>query len=402
MKPAKSSMSILHQVCKFIPSYLVSKLSKKHGIDKQTRSFSAWSHLISMLHCHLAHSLSLNDVCDTLRNHSGKLGSIRQATAPSRNGLSHANKVRSADMAEELFWEVFQSLQKQNPKFGSGQSYSGIPYRFKKAISVIDSTTIRLVVNCVDWAKHRYRKAAAKLHLSLNLNTFLPRFAIITAGNRHDNAVAKELCSDLKNGEIALFDKAYIDYDHLYLLHKRGVFWVTRAKKIMDYSVVGQHSEPKGNIIEDVLIVPNGFRAKKDFPEVFRRITADVLVDGKIIRMSFITNNLEWAASSICDLYQARWGIEVFFKQLKQTLQLKSFLGHNENAIRWQIWTGLLCYLLIRFISYISKWKGSFARLLTLLRGVLYSRYEMFSIINSCGTARASPKPHPSSQYTFF
>ena len=50
--------------------------------------------------------------------------------------------------------------------------------------------------------------------------------------------------------------------------------------------------------------------------------------------------------------YRARWGIEVFFKELKQTLQLADFMGYNENAVRWQIWTGLLAYLLLRFISW--------------------------------------------------
>ena len=402
MKPAKSSMSILHQVCKFIPSYLVSKLSKKHGVDKRLRSFSAWSHIVSMLHCQLAHSLSLNDISDTLRNHASKLYQIRQATPPSRNGLSHANKVRSAAMAEELFWEVLKEFQKENPQFGIGQKYSGMPQRFKRAITVIDSSVIPLLVNCIDWAKHGRRKAAAKIHLSLSLNTFLPRFAIVTARKKHDCSVAKELCSNLKSGEIALFDKAYVDYDHLYHLHKRGVFWVTRAYKDMDYSIVGQHSKAKGNIIEDVLVTLKGYRSKKDFPEIFRLVTADVLVDGQIRRMRFISNNLKWAASSICDLYKARWGIEVFFKQIKQTLQLGDFLGYSENAIRWQIWTALLSYLLLRFISYLGKWKGRFARLFTLLRGTLFHRFELFSLLASCGTARDSPQFKTSSQQTFF
>ena len=402
MKPAKSSMSVLQQICKFIPSYLVTKLSKKHGIDKQSRSFSAWSHVVSMLHCHLAHSLSLNDISDTLRNHSGKLFQIRQATPPSRNGLSHANKIRSAAMAKELFWKTFEHLQKQNPKFGMGKKYSGLPHRFKSSIVAVDSTIITLVVNCIDWAKHSRRKAAAKMHLSLSLNNFLPRVAVVTAGNKHDSSCARELCANLKDGEIALFDKAYIDYGHLYHLHSRGVFWVTRAPKKMNYSVVGQHSAPKGNIIEDSLIVLDGYLPKKHFPKVFRLVMADVLVDGEIKRLRFISNNLKWAPSSVCNLYKSRWGIEVFFKQIKQTLKLGDFLGYSENAIRWQIWTGLLAYLLLRFISYLGKWKGQFSRLLTLLRGVLFHRFEMFSVLASCGTARASPQIKITPQQTFF
>ena len=103
--------------------------------------------------------------------------------------------------------------------------------------------------------------------------------------------------------------------------------------------------------------------------------------------MTFITNNTVWAPSSVCDLYKARWAIEVFFKQLKQTLQLADFLGHSKQAVRWQIWMALLTYVLLRFIAFQSKWKGSFARLFTILRGILWETLAIDSVIACCGTA---------------
>ena len=89
-----------------IPNNLVPKLARKHGVDKKSRTFTRWSHVVSMLYAHLGHCLSLDDVADVPRLHSGYLKSIRQAVPPSRNGLSHANLVRNADMAEELFWST--------------------------------------------------------------------------------------------------------------------------------------------------------------------------------------------------------------------------------------------------------------------------------------------------------
>lgn len=86
----------------------------------------------------------------------------------------------------------------------------------------------------------------------------------------------------------------------------------------------------------------------EDYPARMRRIVAIIEVDGKDREMTFFTNNVEWATSSICDLYKARWSIEVFFKQIKQTLHLGDFLGHSRKAIEWQIWTALLMYLLLR------------------------------------------------------
>jgi hypothetical protein len=272
-----------------------------------------------------------------------------------------------------------------------GRKYVGLPRRFKRIINVVDSTTIRLVANCMDWAKHRRRKAAAKCPMRLELHTFLPRFAIVKAADTHDSSEAAELCADVRAGEIVIFDKAYVDFEHLNRLTERGVFWVTRAKDNMAYETMGQHTLPRDNILLDASIQLTTHYSKKDYPDPLRLIVAVVEVDGKDTVMTFLTNNMQWAPGSICDLYQARWGIEVFFKQIKQTLQLADFLGHNENAVRWQIWTALLTYLLLRFTAYRSQWNRTFARLFTALRGVLWSRLDMYSVLKCCGTAPGSP-----------
>jgi len=403
MSPTKHRYTVLFQISKLIPRNLVPRLAKEHGVDKQARSFTAWSHVLAMIFAQLAHSLSLNDIADTCRNNQAALKTMRNAVPPSRNGLSHANKIRSGKMAEDLFWQVLSHIQTIHPKFGNGHKYSGLPRRFKRAIYAIDSTTIHLVANCMDWARHRRRKAAAKCHMKLNLQTFLPQFAIVKSAKTHDSTEAKELCANLKAGEIALFDKAYVDFNHLNLLNNRGVFWVTRAKTNFNYKTVGQQSAPdesKG-IQKDEIIELDTPKSKESYPKHMRLVEAIVTVDNKSKTMTFITNNFEWAPSSICDLYKSRWGIEVFFKQIKQTLQLADFLGHSENAFQWQIWTALLCYVLLRYISYLGKWKGSFSRLFTLLRGVLFRCLDMISVMEACGKARGSPRMIASSQQTY-
>ena len=393
MNPAAKHSTALQAVCNLIPSYLVGKLARWHGVDRQSRTFSPWSHVVAMLFAQIAHSLSLNDVTDALRNHKGLLARIRRATPPSRNGLSHATKIRSADMAEDLFWSVLKDLQRRSPRFGLRHRYSALPRRFRRTIYAIDSSTIQLVANCLDWAKHRRRKAAAKIHLNLDLTKFLPSVAIVKAANTHDATEAHELCANLQAGEIALFDKAYVDFAHLFHLAGRGVFWVTRAKSNMAYRAMGQHTVAKGNILADERIELTGPKTHEQYPQVFRLVTAIVEINGQPKTMQFITNNMDWAASSICDLYRSRWGIEVFFKQIKQTLQLSSFLGHSENAIRWQVWIAMLTYVLLRFVGHLSRWKGSFRRLFTLVRGVLLSRRNLWRIIESCGTAPGRSPP---------
>lgn len=390
--PTRHKFTILKQVMEKIPSYLVSKLARKYGVDKQCRTFTSWSHVVTMVYAQLAHSFGLNDVSDSLEHHSGALATLRGATAPSRNGLSHANKVRNADMAEELFWSTLSEIQREYPKFGMGRNYCGFPRRFKRVINVMDSTTIKLVANCMDWAKHRRRKAAAKCHMRLDLQTFLPRFALVKSAGSHDSSEARELCAAIRSGEIVVFDKAYIDFDHLKELDDRGVFWVSRAKDNMSYKIV-KRNKHTDSVLKDVFVRLKGNKSQKSYPSLIRMITAKVEVDGKMVVMTFLSNNMEWSASSICDLYEGRWGVEVFFKQIKQTLQLSDFLGHSENAIRWQVWTALLTYVILRFISYLGKWKGSFSRLFTIIRGVLWSRFDLLALLyRCCGTADDPPR----------
>lgn len=383
--PAGSKFTILRQICNYIPPFLVPQIARTTGVESKSRTFTPWSHVVSLLYGQLSHSLGLNDLCDALQLHAGPLVGVRGATPPSRNGLSNANRERPAEMAEQLFWRVLGHLGKETPGFVQGRS-RGAAFRFKVPIHVVDTTVMELVANCMDWAQHRRRKAAAKTHMRLNLQSLLPNFVIIDTAGEHDNKRARELCAGIKSGEIVLFDKGYVDFEHLRDLGERGVFWVTRAKDNLAYAVVGTmpaSNDPK--ILRDEIIQlrdPN-----KAAPELMRRVVALVEVDGEEREMVFLTNNLKWSPRSVADLYRCRWQIEVFFKQIKQTLQLADFLGHNANAVRWQVWTALLVYLLLRYLSYVANWGHSFTRLFTILRAVLWSKLDLRGLLDGYGTA---------------
>jgi len=383
--PAAAKVTVLKQICNFIPSHLVGKLARDTGADKKAREFSNWSHIVSLLFAQLAHAIGLNDVCDGLQLHGGLLATIRGATPPSRNGLSHANKVRPADMGEKLFWAVLNHLGGLSPEFIRGKA-RGRAHRFKVPINIVDTTVIELVANSMDWAKHRRRKAAAKTHLRLNLQSLLPQCVIVDTAREHDNRRARELCASVHAGEIVIFDKGYLDFAHLLDLDRRGVHWVTRAKENMHYEVVEKLPvEGHSKIIADELItLPD---EKKAAPEVMRRVVARVEVDGHEREMIFLTNSLLWSPNTVADLYRCRWEIEVFFKQIKQTLQLADFLGHNANAVRWQVWMALLTYVLLRYLSYLSRWGHSFTRLFTVARAILWRKIHLLELLRGYGTA---------------
>ena len=387
--PSRSQFAVLRQICNLIPAYLVPKLARESGVDKKARTFSPWSHLVSLIYAQLTHAIGLNDICDGLRLHSSLLVTLRAATPPSRNNLSHSNKERDASLAEKIFWSVLGHLQTLQPGFARGNRGKGVARRFRRVIHVVDSTTIQLVASCMDWAKHRRRKAAAKCHLRLDLHSFLPRFAIIDTARENDAKRSRELCAGIRPGEIVVFDKAYLDFAHLFDLLQRGVFWVTRAKDNMVCEVID--SLPvAGRILRDEIISLRHATAFEHYPELMRRITALVEIDGREQELVFLSNNLQWSAASVADLYRCRWSIEAFFKQIKQTLQLADFLGHSANAVRWQIWTALLVYVLLRFQAFLHHWSHSFTRLFTLVRCALWRRWDLASLLQSYGTASGS------------
>jgi hypothetical protein len=393
--------STLGQICKLIPVHLVAKLARETKVEQRARTFTPWSHVVTLLYAQLSHALSLNDVCDGLSFVTGRLQAIRGAKAPSRNGFSHANRVRDPELARRLFWATLEHLHKLSPGFGQ-RAARRYGFRFKRLIHLVDSTTITLVANCMDWARHRRRKAAAKCHVRLDWGSLLPRFVVVaSAGEGDDGARAPELCAGVSPGEIVVFDKAYVVFVYLYALHTRGVIWVTRAKEKMRYRVIA--SRPvSGRILRDEIVEMTLWKTHRDYPEPLRRVVARVEVDGVEKEMAFLTNQLDWAASSVADLYRCRWQIEVFFKQIKQTLQLADFLGHNENAVRWQVWTALLLYVLLRFLAWVHRWAGSFSRLFTLLRATLWMPKNLATLLERYGTADQKKRrmcAHPESAF---
>jgi hypothetical protein len=381
----RHKFEVLRQICNLIPPFLVCKVARQTGVDKKARTFCPWSHLVTMLYAQLTHAISLNDVCDALKLFSGPFRALRGARGPSPNALSHANRVRDAHMAEQLLWAQLDHLQTLSPAFTAGRRR--LP-RFKRRLHVVDSTVITLVANCMSWAKHRRRKAATKLHLRLDLQSLLPRFAIVDLAPHHDNTRAPALCAELKAGEIAIFDKAFLAFAHLWRLTQRGVFWVTRSKENLAFRVVQcRVRKPQGNLLRDDLIRLCGPKSKGLYPEVLRRVVARVELKGELVEMEFLTNHLQWSPQSVADLYKCRWDIEKFFRQLKQTFQLADFLGNSANAVHWQIWTALLLYVLLRYLAFVSQWCHSFTRLWALCRSTLWRKTDWLDLLHAYGIA---------------
>ncbi|NBV25598.1 MAG: DUF4372 domain-containing protein [Proteobacteria bacterium] len=329
-QPARHHINVLGQMLKLIPRDIINRTARETGVDGKARTYSVLSHLGTMLFAQLAHALSLNDVCDWLRLKARAIAAFG-LTPPSRNNLSNSNKVRDAKFAELVFWRTLAHLQHHDRSFGrqrpGGHAGRSLLHRFKVRIHAVDSTVMELVANCINWAKHRRRKAE----------------------------------------------------------------WVTRAKDNFRYRAVRNLPVNKGGkVVKDQIVQLTGDKFKHRKGWTLRRVEAWVEVDGELRLMVFITNNTAWSAGSVCDLYRARWDIEVFFKQVKQTLKLGDFLGHSANAIRWQVWTALLLYVLLRYAAHLGQWGHSFTRLFAVVRAALWERLALVGLLRSYGTAGGS------------
>ena len=155
-------------------------------------------------------------------------------------------------------------------------------------------------------------------------------------------------------------------------------------------------------MIRDDLVKLCGPLSKQHYPQTLRRVIVRVLINGQQVDLELLTNNLQWEASSVADLYRCRWEIEVFFRQLKQTLQVCDFLGNSLNAVQWQLWMALLVYVLLKYLAYLSRWRQSFIRIWTTARAVLWEWWDLRSLWKGCGTAAKPLRLMGQPQQTYF
>jgi len=389
-KPTKTTYTTLRQMVQFIPEGLPERLAREVGAD--IRTFSCTSHVVALLCGHLSRASSLNEICDAGRLHESELNRIRGAVAPKRNTFSNANRTRDPIIAEKLYWETFKYLEMICPRFTGNKRNRNYLARMRRRIEAIDSTTLKLSLDCIDWAKHRRKKAAAKTHMRIDTASMLPRFAVVEEASHHDSTRAAQLCANMNAGDVLTADRAYVDLSFLFDLNQRGVFFVLREKKNMLFDVIETRATHDARMISDEVVAVSAKKTAENYPQPLRRVTAMVEVDGKDMTMSFLTNNMSWSPRTITELYRSRWSIEIFFKEIKQTLQLSDFVGYNDKAVKWQVWIGLLAHLLLRFLTYASEWKLSFSRLVGTVRSAVWMKIDLIDFLRRYGTAGA-PKP---------
>lgn len=353
-------ISLFGQLLQHVPSRIFDRVVFRNEGEKHAKGFTCWMQTVAMLFCHLARADSLREICNGLASSLGKLRHLGVVKGPKRSSLSYANAHRPAKIYEELFFDTLGHFRAQGMLGASKKRF-----RFKNKLLSLDSTTISLCLSLFPWAKFRRAKGGIKVHVLLDHCDYMPSYVLITEARRHDRIAAEGL--RLQAGSIVVMDRAYNDYDLFGQWHDEGVYFVTRMKDNADYTVREEQTVPQNRSIRaDQIIELAGAQTQKKCPYFLRRV---VVWDEENQReIVVLTNHLELGATTIADIYKDRWQIELFFKALKQTLKVKTFVGTSENALRIQIWTALLAMLLLKFLHYLSKAAWSLSNLAALLR----------------------------------
>ncbi len=370
-----------------MPGYEIPRLAA--GAKIKARKLSYDSQIYLLMLGQFLHVFSLNELVDISKIYAKSLSRIRGITPANLNTFSNANRTRDPGIIEKFFWLVYEEFRKKDSDFIHGK-HQGRLARFKmRRIYAIDSTTITLAYWCIKWAKHRQKKAAIKVHMVADVASRLPHFCVYGKANEHDSKKEDVLFESLSAGDIGILDRAYNDFGILYKQSERGVIFVVREKEAMLHEVVSSrpNEELGTNILSDEIIRLTGASTAKSYPKELRRVTAHIVVDGKWRNMVFLTNNFEWAGSTIAELYKARWQVELLFKELKQTLQLKDFLGENEQAVQWQIWAALLTHLVLRYLKHESKSSCSYSRFVAFIRAITWLKADLNGVLQSYGIA---------------
>jgi IS4 transposase len=252
-------------------------------------------------------------------------------------------------------------------------------FRFKNKLVSLDASTIDLSLSLFNWAQFRRTKGAVKLHLLLDHDGYLPSFAVITTGKTSDIKVARRL--RFERGTVVVMDRGYIDYEWFVELSGQSVYFVTRLKDNASFSVVENRAIlPGTNIRKDQIIFFLG-QAVPDEKHFFRLV--EVWDEEKQRSFTFLTNQFDFAATTISTIYKDRWKVELFFKAIKQNLKIKTFLGTNANAVKTQMWTALIAMLVLRYLQLMSTFAWSLSNLSALLRHQLFVYRDLTGWLNA-------------------
>ncbi len=363
-----SDQYVFTQLMTFLPKHEFRSCVQRYRGDRRIRNFSCLDQFLCMAFAQLTYRDSLRDIETCLRAIQSKLYHLGIRGKVSRSTLADANERRDW----RIYSDFAQALIRHARQLYAADSF-GVD--LEHTAYALDSTTIDLCLSLFPWAEFRRNKGAIKLHTLLDLRGNIPCFVLITDGKTSDVTVLDKLV--IEPGAFYVKDRGYIDFARLHRFTRNMAFFVTRAKRNMDYSRRCYRPVDKSTgLRSDQTIILTGPKTSKAYPVPLRRISFCDLETEK--RLVFLSNNFLLPALTIARIYKCRWQVELFFKWIKQNLRIKTFYGTSPNAVKTQVWIAISVYVLVAIVRKELKLDKSPGEILQILSITLCEKTPIF------------------------
>lgn len=384
---------VIRQIIDLIPPHLLRKVIQQYKTDKGCHKYKTYDQLVALLFGQLCRCSTLEDISVGIGASKTYIRDLGLEQSPAKSTMSDGNKKRNYKVFESLYINLltyYGHLLKRH-------NYRKVVKEVEnKTILIRDSSTISLCLGMFDWAKFRTAKGGIKIHTQWDEAMMLPNLVNISEAAVHDRKGFEEVV--FPKGTIIIEDKGYWDFSIIKSRIKASNDFVTRIKDNTVYEVVEELDLPDDkdqHILKDEIIRLTGKKAKDIHldNEKLRRVVAYHKEENTTIEI--ISNNLDWSASTIAELYRRRWDIETFFKLLKQNLNVKTFIGTSENAVKSQIFVALIAYLLIELLRRVTaKTETAFSNFVEKIRICLPFYLSLDYVINQIKpkAQRAGPR----------
>lgn len=351
---------VFSQICSFLPQRAFDTIVSRYKGNYRVRHFSCWNQLLCMMYGQLSNRDSLSDLVLTINAHSQKAYHLGFGKGVSKANLAKSNINRDWKIFQEYAYYLIAEARKICIEKDDTQ------FSFSNSVYAFDSTIIDLCLSVFCWATFRKGKGAVKVHTQYDVRTSIPVFIHITTGSVHDTTAMDELTYE--PGSFYIFDRGYVDFERLFVIHESKSYFVIRAKNNLKFKRQYSAAVNKSTGVQcDQTGELKGFYSFKEYPEKIRRIK---FYDEEQNRtFVFLTNNLDLSPEEIASLYKHRWRVELFFKWIKQHLKIKSFWGTTENAVKIQVYIAVITYTLVAIVR--QKLKTT------------YTNYEVLQILGS-------------------
>ena len=356
--------TLFSQTLSLIPRHIFQKLEHRHKTGRSSRRFGFKEQFTTMAFIQLAARRSMRDGILCLAA-AGKRLYHWGLSNVARSTFADANNSRPVDFFKDLFGEMYALCAAKAPKH---------KFRFKSKLLSMDATTIKLCLSLFPWASFRQGKGGIKMHTVLDHNGGIPMLVTVTDAKSHENRIAR--ITELPRGSIVVFDKGYINYSWFQELGENKVSFVTRVKRNARYKLIERRSVNRNTGVTSDHIIEVTVRDKK---LRLRRIGYRDHETGK--HYEFLTNHFRLSPKTIADIYKDRWQIELFFKEIKQNLRIKHFVGNSKNAVLIQLYTALTVYLLLAYQKFLSRIGLSVQQILEIIQLNLFGTASLEDLL---------------------